>query len=272
MSLGRAPVGILAGDFNDPTNERLIYMSAAGLVVVGLGLLVLTLIWWRRGRQEHPALAPLEVMGSRAWANAPESDRRRKLEQVRVSGAAGAVEEPIVADPVDLEALVRSVPEDFDDLREPSAFIAVPAVANAVADEPVAADPATDVPVAEVAAADVVAADDPVVDVVVAADEPVVDVVVADEPVVDVVVADEPVADVVVESEAAPAAEPVEEVAVVEPEPEPKKPASKKPASKKSASKKSASKKPDVDATSLSTERPIVASESPAKVPVESTE
>ena len=262
MSLGRAPVGILAGDFNDPTNERLIYMSAAGLVVVGLGLLVLTLIWWRRGRQEHPALAPLEVMGSRAWANAPESDRRRKLEQVRVSGAAGAVEEPIVADPVDLEALVRSVPEDFDDLREPSAFIAVPAVANAVADEPVAADPATDVPVAEVAAADVVAADDPVVDVVVAADEPVVDVVVADEPV----------ADVVVESEAAPAAEPVEEVAVVEPEPEPKKPASKKPASKKSASKKSASKKPDVDATSLSTERPIVASESPAKVPVESTE
>ena len=148
MSAGRALDGIFAGDFNDPTNERLIYLSAAGLALLGLGLLFGTLIWWRRGRQEHPALAPLEVMSTRSWENSPEGERRRKLEQVRLSGAAGSVEEPIVAPPVDLEALVRSVPEDFDDLREPSAVIAVPAAA-VVASEVVADEP--EEPVADVA-------------------------------------------------------------------------------------------------------------------------
>jgi len=142
MSLRRALDGMLAGDFNDPTNERLIYLSAAGLAVIGLGLLVGTLIWWRRGRQEHPALAPLEVMSGRSWANAPEGDRRRKLEQVRLSGAAGSVAEPIVAEPMDLEALVRSVPQHFDDLREPSAVIDVPVVAEPVEAEVGESEPA----------------------------------------------------------------------------------------------------------------------------------
>ena len=82
-SLPRALDGHLAGDFNDPTNERIIYLSAAGLVVVGLALLLGTIVWWRRGRQEHPALAPLEVMSARAWEKAPEGDRRRRLDQVR---------------------------------------------------------------------------------------------------------------------------------------------------------------------------------------------
>jgi hypothetical protein len=128
-SLRRAVDGILAGDFSDPTNERLIYLSAVGLALVGLGLLVGTLVWWRRGRQEHPALAPLEVMGSRGWAKAPEGDRRRRLEQVRLHGADASVEEPVPAEPVDLQALVRSVPQAFDDLREPSAAIPLPAAA-----------------------------------------------------------------------------------------------------------------------------------------------
>jgi hypothetical protein len=151
MSLRRAVDGVLAADFNDPTNERLIYLSAAGLVLVGLGLLVGTLIWWRRGRQEHPALAPLEVMSGRAWATAPEGERRRKLEQVRLSGAAGSVAEPVGSEPVDLEALVRNVPQAFDDLKEPSPVVAVPAVAEPIADplEPDAA--AADAAEAEVA-------------------------------------------------------------------------------------------------------------------------
>jgi hypothetical protein len=197
MSLGRALDGIVAGDFNDPTNERLIYLSAAGLAVVGLGLLVGTLIWWRRGRQEHPALAPLEVMSGRAWANSNEGDRRRKLEQVRLSGAAGSVEEPIVAEPVDLEALVRDVPQHFDDLREPSAVIAVPAVADAVAEDSVAEDSVAEESVADEEKSDTEEAG----------------------------------------ADAAPAAE-----------------------------------EADVDATSMSTERPIVSPEPPAKVPVDSSE
>ena len=60
-SLPRALEGIVGSDFSDPTNERIIYLSALGLAVVGLALLTGTILWWRRGRQEHPVLAPLEV-------------------------------------------------------------------------------------------------------------------------------------------------------------------------------------------------------------------
>ncbi len=125
-SLRSALEGIVGGDFSDPTNERIIYLSAAGLALVGIALLVGTILWWKRGRQEHPALAPLEVMSGRAWAKAPEGDRRRRLDQVRVAGSGAAMNSLLVAEPVDLEALVRSVPEDFDDLREPGAVIELP--------------------------------------------------------------------------------------------------------------------------------------------------
>jgi hypothetical protein len=124
---------VIAGDFSDPTNERIIYLSALGLAIVGLVLLVGTILWWRRGRQEHPVLAPLEVMGGRAWTKAPEGDRRRRLEQVRQRSEGDAAAEPARPDPVDLQALVRSVPQAFDDLREPGAVVAEP-----VADEPAA--------------------------------------------------------------------------------------------------------------------------------------
>jgi hypothetical protein len=201
MSLRRALGGIVSADFSDPTNERIILLSAAGLAIVGLGLLVGTLVWWRRGRQEHPALAPLEVMSGRAWANAPEGDRRRRLEQVRLAGAAGSVDERVASEQVDLEALVRSVPQAFDDLREPSAVVEAPdATAEPVVDE-----------------------SDPV--------EP--DAVEPD--------AVEPDADV----EAEPAKEP--------PKVEPPKPV-------------------DVDATSVSIERPVLPQESGAKVPIAPSE
>ena len=84
-----------------------------------MALLVGTILWWRRGRQEHPALAPLEVLGSRAWTKAPEGDRRRRLEKVRLAGSWAGEDEPVRSEPVDLQALVRSVPQAFDDLREP---------------------------------------------------------------------------------------------------------------------------------------------------------
>ena len=137
-SLPRALHGVVAADFSDPTNERIIYLSAAGLALVGLALLVGTILWWRRARQEHPSLAPLEVMGGRGWTKAQEGDRRRRLDHVRRSGAGALGDGSSVSEPVDLEALVRSVPEDFDDLREPSAVIALPAPEG----EPVSAEPA----------------------------------------------------------------------------------------------------------------------------------
>ena len=118
-SLPRALVGIVGGDFTDPTNERIIYMSALGLAVVGVALLVGTILWYRRGREEHPALAPLEVMSRRSWFKAPEGDRRRRLDHVRLAGSEAGMPEVARSEPVDLQALVRSVPQAFDDLREP---------------------------------------------------------------------------------------------------------------------------------------------------------
>jgi hypothetical protein len=117
---------IVGGDFSDPTNERIILLSAAGLVLIGVGLLIGTIVWWHRGRQEHPVLAPLEVMGGRAWAKAPETDRRRRLDQVRLAGAGSTGDELVHSDQVDLEALVRSLPPAFDDLREPGKIVVLP--------------------------------------------------------------------------------------------------------------------------------------------------
>jgi hypothetical protein len=160
-------------------------------------------------------------MSGRAWANAAEGDRRRKLEQVRVHGAAGSVEEPIVAPPVDLEALVRSVPEDFDDLREPSAVIAAPAAAaELVAEEPVAEEAAAE-----------------------EAPEPEADA--------DDVNRDADAVEVEADAEAQAEPEPHEAPELAEgPEPA----------------------DPEVDATSISTERPSVAADPPEKVLGESSE
>ncbi len=120
-SVPRALAGVVAGDFSDPTNERIIYLSALGLALVGLALLAGTILWWRRGRQEHPALAPLEVMSRRSWFKAPEGDRRRRLDHVRLAGSESGEVEVARSEPVDLQAMVRSVPQAFDDLREPGA-------------------------------------------------------------------------------------------------------------------------------------------------------
>ena len=174
QSLGRATDGIVAGDFNDPTNERLIYLSAVGLAVIGIGLLILTIVWWRRGRQEHPALAPLEVMGARAWERAPEGERKRRVEQARSSGTVIAADEPIAAEPLDLEALVRSVPQAFDDLREPSAVIALPPVAEAADGEAADGEAADGEAVADDAGAEeaVRGEPEPVVEATAVAEEP----------------------------------------------------------------------------------------------------
>ncbi len=148
---GRALEGIFGSDFNDPTNERLIYLSAAGLALVGLALLVGTILWWKRGRQEHPTLAPLEVMSTRTWEKAPEGDRRRRLDEVRPAGAGATEDEIVRAEPLDLQALVRSVPQAFDDLREPGEPAATeePVAEESAVEEPVAEEPVAEEPVPE---------------------------------------------------------------------------------------------------------------------------
>jgi hypothetical protein len=81
------------GTFNDPTNARTIYLAAGGLALVGVLLAIATVVWWRSTRAEHPALAPLEVMGTRRWSKSDYAGRQARLASVRsgrVTGGARA--------------------------------------------------------------------------------------------------------------------------------------------------------------------------------------
>ncbi len=242
--LGRALAGIVGSDFSDPTNERLIYLAAAGLVIVGLALLIGTIMWWRRARQEHPVLAPLEVMSTRTWEKAPDGDRRKRLDQVRAGAGTGVVQEEIVhSEPVDLQALVRSVPQAFDDLREPRVeepVIEEEVVEGEVAEEEVAEEEVAEEEVAEEEVAEEEVAEEEV------AEEEVAEEEVAEEEVAEEEVAEEPVVEEDVVDEAEPAAEEVDAEPAVEDEVE-------------AEAVEFASDEPEpepIDATSVSTERP----------------
>lgn len=110
------PVNLLAAQFEDPENARLIYLAAGGLVVVAILVVVGTVWWWRSAAVEHPSLGPLEVMGSRSWAKADDVERQQELDAVRPQGATQDDTSLIVPDPVDLLEADRERPIDFDDL------------------------------------------------------------------------------------------------------------------------------------------------------------
>ena len=69
---------VLADTFDDPENARIILLSAAGLVILGLLIAAGTVWWWRSSEVEHPALGPLEVMSSRSWWQGDYASRRRR--------------------------------------------------------------------------------------------------------------------------------------------------------------------------------------------------
>lgn len=110
---------LLAASFDDPQNARVILLSAAALVLLGLLIAAGTVWWWRSSEVEHPALGPLEVMGSRSWWKGDYALRRRRLEEARPTGAQPV--EPTStpsSEPVDLEAAAMASPPEFDDLFE----------------------------------------------------------------------------------------------------------------------------------------------------------
>ncbi len=111
------PAGVLAGSLSESEASRRVYLAAGGIALLGLLLLVGTVWWWRSTRNEHPSLAPLEVMGARRWRKASEPERQRLVDGVRPEGAetGPAVIEP---EPVDLAALAVGDHAGFDDLRE----------------------------------------------------------------------------------------------------------------------------------------------------------
>ncbi len=128
---------LLAATFDDPENARTILLAAAALVLLGVLIAAGTVWWWRSSEVEHPALGPLEVMGSRSWWKGDYAMRRRRLEDARPAGA-----EPVepattsTSEPVDLKAASIASPQVFDDLLEfPSAAATVDvAVDDAVVD------------------------------------------------------------------------------------------------------------------------------------------
>jgi hypothetical protein len=144
-------IGALAADgLTDAEATRRVFLTAGGLFLLGLALLIGTVWWWRGTRPEHPVLGPLEVMGERRWAKAPLHERRRMIESVRAarpqpvrgapasssttpsstpsSSAAAAMSPPASVgappagdgpEPVDLSLLVGSsstVPEDLAEI------------------------------------------------------------------------------------------------------------------------------------------------------------
>ncbi len=108
------------GRFTDPKNARIIYLAAGGLVLLAVVLAIGTLVWWRTAKVEHPALGPLEAMGSRKWWKGDFTDRNMRLEKARPEGALRDPDDESRRNPVDLKAAVNAAPPQFDDLVEPS--------------------------------------------------------------------------------------------------------------------------------------------------------
>jgi hypothetical protein len=61
----------------------IVRLVSAVLIVGGIGLLVLTIWFWRTSRPEPTALAPLEIMSERAFRKSKGVDRQFLLHQVR---------------------------------------------------------------------------------------------------------------------------------------------------------------------------------------------
>ncbi|MEQ1701716.1 MAG: hypothetical protein ABMA25_16525, partial [Ilumatobacteraceae bacterium] len=113
----RLRAGALWGtQITDPENERTIYIAAGGLLMLAVALLVGTVWWWRNSRVEHPALGPLEVMGTRSWWKGDWTARRRRLDEVRPAAADSSAAD----EEVDLSAVATSDALPFDDLVDPA--------------------------------------------------------------------------------------------------------------------------------------------------------
>ena len=62
-------------------------LVAIGMIAMGLALGALTWWTWRASEPESPVLAPLEVMGDRAFAQADDATRKRMLDDARTRPA-----------------------------------------------------------------------------------------------------------------------------------------------------------------------------------------
>jgi hypothetical protein len=68
---------------NDTASTRRVQLMAGGLIVLGVGLIVITVWFWKSTRPDPEPLAPLEVMGRRRWRRADPITQRHLLDDVR---------------------------------------------------------------------------------------------------------------------------------------------------------------------------------------------
>ncbi len=76
----------------DAASSRTVYAMVISLVVIGVALVVIAVIVYRRTRVDPPVLAPLERMGDRKWRKSDAEARRLQLDQARPLGVVPAAE------------------------------------------------------------------------------------------------------------------------------------------------------------------------------------
>ncbi len=117
-STRRASVVVaVLGAVGDPEGARTVTSIIALLVALGLGMVMLAVWLHRRTRPDPEVLAPLEVMGERKWRRRDPVWQRRRLDEIRPSGASPL--EPSIAPP-DIDEAFDAGPSasGFDDLHE----------------------------------------------------------------------------------------------------------------------------------------------------------
>jgi hypothetical protein len=166
---------LLADSINDASSTRKVYLLAAGLALLGIALVVMTVWFWRSTRHDPELLAPLEEMGARRFRRLDGGAQQQVLDRSRPADAKpmrwGVVRgEASGESEIDLRESLRTVPHGYDDLRDP-ALIAV-ALEESDDDLAIAAEPTiaptfvpTAVPAAVPAAASVSAERDPLAEI-----------------------------------------------------------------------------------------------------------
>jgi hypothetical protein len=100
----------------DPDGARTITSIIALLVAIGLALLLLAIWIFRTTRPDPELLAPLEAMGERSWRRGDPVWQRRRLDELRPTGARPLT--PSVAPPkLDESFDAGPTASGFDDLR-----------------------------------------------------------------------------------------------------------------------------------------------------------
>ncbi len=122
---------------NDTASTRRIQLMAGGLAVLGIGLIGVTVWFWRSTRPDPESLAPLEMMGRRRWRRLDTIEQRHRLDDVRAhlnDDAAEAARETVAPLPV-AEAVPEPAPAPV--AASPSSpDVAVPAAVVAGGAEP----------------------------------------------------------------------------------------------------------------------------------------